>query len=493
MEIFGVQSGMYTVTVSANKSYHYVGFDSFMIEVGEFGATLSKENGSADLVSFGADYRLVVRYVNMTGYGLTGATVAIVDMAPSDWVPVGPLFDEDNGYYSILLSPSGAGTFTVVVKANFTNHETQYATFSLTVAAVPSILIPSASGGTISLNQSYTLQLSFEDESGIGLEGANITVLSPPASLLFYDTVSLGGGLYNVTIEPLVDETTTFEMLFRATRENYQSSTTAFSLLVRTIPTSLDILEGGSSEFILFTEQYTLTLVYVRTDTSENVSSAHLDVFVIPSEGLSWVVREIGATYEVTLTAETVGKWQVFLTANKTRYVTAATQFELEVGVMDSSINQLTLIEALVYDRAYNFTFTYLMLNGTGITDAEVSSLELGEEWFNVTQGSPGQYMVTLIPQGIGSFEVTFDFNKDGFGAKSSIFSFSVVKVTIEVADIQGLSGLEDQLTIISLSVIESDTSQPVAGALVIVQVVVNLVSTQNVQLEDIGLGELRT
>jgi hypothetical protein len=108
LEIFNFQSGMYTVTVSANKSYHYVGFDSFMIEV----------------------------YANITGYGLTGATVEIVDMTPSDWVPVGPLVDEGNGYYSILLSPPGTGTFTVVVKANFTNHETQYATFSLTVAAV---------------------------------------------------------------------------------------------------------------------------------------------------------------------------------------------------------------------------------------------------------------------------------------------------------------------------------------------------------------------
>jgi hypothetical protein len=61
-----------------------------------------------------------------------------------------------------------------------------------------------------------------------------------------------------------------FEMLFRATKENYQSSTTAFSLLVRTIPTSLDILEGGSSESILFTEQHILTLAYVRTDTGEH-------------------------------------------------------------------------------------------------------------------------------------------------------------------------------------------------------------------------------
>jgi hypothetical protein len=360
LEIFCFQSGTYTVTVLANKSYHYAGSDSFMIEVGEFGAILSKENGSVDLVTFGSDYRLVVRYTNTTGYGLTGAMVEVVDIAPSTGISVGLPNDEGGGYYSILLSPSNAGTFTIVLKANFTNHETQYATFSLTVAAVPSVLVPSASGGTISLDQSYTLQLSFEDEFGFELEGANVTVLSPPAGLLFYDAVDLGGGLYNVTIEPLVDETMTFEILFRATLENYQSSTTAFSLLVRTIPTSLDILEGGSSESILFTEQHTLTLVFVRTDTSENVSSAHLDVFVIPSEGLNWTVRKIGDIYEVTLTAETVGKWQVFLTANKTRYLTAATQFELEVGVMESSINQLTLVEALVYDRAYNFTFTYL-------------------------------------------------------------------------------------------------------------------------------------
>ena len=281
----------------------------------------------------------------------------------------------------------------------------------------------------------------------------------------------------------------TFEILFRATLENYQSSTTAFSLLVRTIPTSLDILEGGSSESILFTEQHTLTLVFVRTDTSENVSSAHLDVFVIPSEGLNWTVRKIGDIYEVTLTAETVGKWQVFLTANKTRYLTAATQFELEVGVMESSINQLTLVEALVYDQAYNFTFTYLMLNGTGITDAEVVPSGFGSEWFSVDQGNPGQYVVTLIPQGIGTFEVTFSFIKDGFVAKSSAFSFSVVEVTVEVVGIQGLSGAEDQLTTISLSIVESDTEQPVTGATVVVQVIVDLVRAQSVQLTEVEEG----
>jgi hypothetical protein len=190
------------------------------------------------------------------------------------------------------------------------------------------------------------------------------------------------------------------------------------------------------------------------------------------------------------LTAETVGKWQVFLTANRTRYVTAATQFELEVGVMDSSINQLTLIEALVYDQAYDFTFTYLMLNGTGITNAEVERSGFGRDWFNITQGSPGQYVVSLVPQGIGSYEVTFCFRKDGFGSKSSVFSFSVVEVTIEIVGIQGLSGAEDQLTTISLSIVESDTEQPVTGATVVVQIVVNLVSTQSVQLADVGEGQ---
>ena len=176
VEIFSFQSGVYTVAVSANKSYHYVGFDSFMIEVGGFGATLSKENGSADLVSFGADYRFVVRYANMTGDGLTGATVEIVDMAPSDWIPVGPLVDEGNGYYSILLSPPGTGTFTVVVKANFTNHETQYATFSLTVAAV-TIKVVDIQGLSGTEDQLTTITLSVvESNTGQPVTGARVVV-----------------------------------------------------------------------------------------------------------------------------------------------------------------------------------------------------------------------------------------------------------------------------------------------------------------------------
>jgi hypothetical protein len=170
-----------------------------MIEVGEFGATLSKKNGSADLVSFGADYRFVVRYANISGYGLTGATVEIVDMAPSDWVPVGPLVDEGNGYYSILLSPPGTGTFTVVVKANFTNHETQYATFSLTVAAV-TIKVAGIQGLSGAEDQLTTISLSIvESDTGQPVTGATVVIqvvvnLVPTQSVQLAD---VGEGQYS--------------------------------------------------------------------------------------------------------------------------------------------------------------------------------------------------------------------------------------------------------------------------------------------------------
>ncbi|MGY5861745.1 MAG: hypothetical protein RTU09_05180 [Candidatus Thorarchaeota archaeon] len=485
-----VGGGVHLVIVNASRPYFDNVSCDFIIEstlLTQF--SLFFESGAPIEIGLNETHSYEFRYELLDGTGIDDALVD-VSFSPTVGLNVSSPTNTAPGNYSLEIYGVQSGIYTVIVSANKSYHETQYATFSLTVAAVPTVLIPSASGGVISLDQIYTLQLSFEDEFGTGLPKANITVLSPPAGLLFYDAIDLGGGLYNVTIEPLVDEATTFEILFRATLENYQSSTTAFSLMVRTIPTSLVILEGGSSESILFTEHYTLTLVFVRTDTNENVSSAHLDVFVIPSEGLNWTIRKTGVIYEVTFIAETVGKWQVFLTANKTQYMSTATQFELEVGVMDSSVNQITLVEALVYDRAYDFTFTYLMLNGTGITDAEVAPSGVGREWFSVSQGSLGQYVVTLIPQGIGSFEVTFSFSKDGFAAKSSAFSFNVVEVTIEVANIQGLSGAEDQLTIISLGIIESDTEQPVTGATVVVQVVVNLVPAPGVQLEEVGEGQ---
>ena len=131
-------------------------------------------NGTADLVPFGGTYHLVLQYTNSTGSGLAGATVEAVDVSPASGLVPGAASYDGNGYYSFDLTPTIASTYTIVIKANLTNHVTRYYTFNLLVTQIPTVLIPDSSGATIAVDQNYTVQLTYEDAFTNGIAGADM-------------------------------------------------------------------------------------------------------------------------------------------------------------------------------------------------------------------------------------------------------------------------------------------------------------------------------
>ena len=181
IQITGVLSGDYVVTIEATKAYHTLQSDSFELTVGETGTILDSLNGTADLVPFGQSYRLVLQYTNSTGSGLDGATVEIIDITPVSGLNPVTSVPEGNGYYSFDLAPTVANAYTIFIKANLTNHVSRYFTFNLLVTETPTVLVPDSSGATIAVDQNYTIQLTYEDDLFNGIENANITIPNLPA------------------------------------------------------------------------------------------------------------------------------------------------------------------------------------------------------------------------------------------------------------------------------------------------------------------------
>ncbi|MHA2191657.1 MAG: hypothetical protein ACXAAP_15665, partial [Candidatus Thorarchaeota archaeon] len=114
-------SGTYLITIGASKQYYQSSSSSFFLVVGDISTTLVVLNGTAGIVSFGSDYRLVVHYTNGSGYGLTSADVDVVSSTPA--VGLGPVTvtPDGLGYFSMVLSPQIASTYTILIRANLTN------------------------------------------------------------------------------------------------------------------------------------------------------------------------------------------------------------------------------------------------------------------------------------------------------------------------------------------------------------------------------------
>ncbi len=465
VDVTALAAGTYQIAFRASLANHLNSIVGFTLVVNGYGSELICLNGTADFALYGDTYKLVLRYSNTTGFGLTGAFVGVVNVIPSAGLGYAPSTDESSGYYSIILDSTSAGIFTILVRANLTDYAIQFVTFSLTVRETPTVLTLDHYDAEIAGDQTHTVLLFFEDEDSIPLEGATIDVLNPPASLTIHPFVEIGVGYYNVTIEP--SEIGTFLIAFRASLVNHQSSTVGFTLIVVPAPTTLILLDGLTSDTSQYSERYVLSMIYFRTDTAENITGAQFTVTHTPDEGLSWSVSRTGDIYSLTILADTIGTWNLFITANKTAHASAFVEFTLRVVPIASSINEFTLLEALVFYRSYELDFDYLMSNGTGIGSANVTASGSGAAWIVLVEVSPGLYRATLTPGDVGEYEVVLTFTRDGFQTRTSSFAFTVIPVVIQVVDVQGLGGIEGQMTTISLRLTRADTGNPVSGVAV--------------------------
>ncbi|MFW9799739.1 MAG: hypothetical protein ACFFD9_04845 [Candidatus Thorarchaeota archaeon] len=315
INITSSMSGTYMVTLTGSKQYHHNGSDTFTLIVGEIGTALTFANGTADFARLGSTYRLVVRYANSTNQGLIGADVSVVDVTPSAGLSFGNATYVLDGYYSILLDLSSAKTFTLVVKANLTNHETHFSTFTVTVSEIPTVLVLDASTATISADQAHTIQFSLEDDLSNGLQGAQIFALSPPEGLSIHSFLDLTGGLYNITVE--APDTGTYQIAFRAYLKNYQNSTVGFTLIVKYVTMQIIDVQGLTATEGLPT---TLSLRVIDSDTGTAVSGATVEFQIVTDLGpglLEEMVETSPGVYTASITmpsAEGTSSLRVYVT-----------------------------------------------------------------------------------------------------------------------------------------------------------------------------------
>ena len=355
-------SGSYLITITAAKQYHQGNAESFLLVVREISTTFSSLNGTGALVRFGHDYRLFVSYKNGTGYGLSDANVSIVDK--DEGISCGTTQMVTPGVYSILLTPLFSDSFSITVQASLLNYRTQIVFFTLTVTAIPTTLVTLNLSTSIAVDQSCTVYLLYQDEDTNVLENSTLGILNPPSGIDYSPFEELGNGIYRVTLTPLT--IATFDIVFSAQKDGYQTDYAGFTLTSTIIPTELRTAGDLPRDTIMYSNQYELLVYYVRTDLNQNISSAGIEIKASPSTGLINSSKYFQGGYHIILNATRIGSWTLTITANKTNYAISSTQFILVVNPLPISAQYIPPVSPIVEGQPFNIKVN-LTIHGTNI------------------------------------------------------------------------------------------------------------------------------
>ncbi|MFW9832782.1 MAG: hypothetical protein ACFFEK_02210, partial [Candidatus Thorarchaeota archaeon] len=435
IEFSSTSSGTFLVTVAASKQYHQSDSKTFFLVVREISTNMTSLNSTSALVGFGKDYRLVVSYTNSSGFGLDGANVSVANVVPTTGLTWDTTVPEGNGVYSILLTPTTANTFNILIGASYSNHQTQFLLFTLTTTAIATTLSLLNASTSIALDQNYTLYMIYQDEDSNALENATITTQGT-IGVNLSEFEEVGGGVYKVTLYP--QEVGIFDLIFRASKPGYQNDSVSFTLGASRIPTNLRIASGLSSDSMIFSDEYQMVLYYWRTDTLVNVTSAEIDVQGVPNTGFTWSVESASGGYAITINPLYTGTWRFTLTAQLEGYAPSSLDYILTVNAIEVHIE---ILSSLVVTEGQPFNITARLteaISGNPITGALVSfrlspvgTSGAGEFVQMEETGAPGVYRaIHRIPLFLATSQYTLEIkvNKDNYFVPGEFFVQSFLK-----------------------------------------------------------------
>ena len=340
IEFSSIASGTYLITIAAYKQYYQRSSGAFFLIVGAISTNLVSLNGTGDTISFGKNYDLFVSYTNETGFGLDNASVIVDSVSPQTGLSWGNTTSHGEGVYSIALTPTDDNLFTILLKANLSNHETRFIQFALNVNPIATTLSVLNSSETISLDQSFTVILRFQDEDSNMLENSTLTIQNPPSGINTTEFDDLGNGLYGITLSPL--EVGTFDFVFKASKDGYQSDSDIFTLSAVRVQTTLRVGIAPSSDSLVYGSVYEVVVFYERGDIGQNVSGAAISVQT-PTDSLSVLkIEGLVSGYRITFTPLKTGNWTAEISASRDDYEESFASFHFKVVPISISVQFLT-------------------------------------------------------------------------------------------------------------------------------------------------------
>ncbi|MFW9844403.1 MAG: hypothetical protein ACFFEV_07495, partial [Candidatus Thorarchaeota archaeon] len=416
LDVISNISTSYEITITLSKPYYYNGSDSFTLSINEISTELILVNGTTDVVQYGEVYRLVVEYRNSTSYGLVGANLQVVTITPSTGLANGSFTHITGGFYEITFTPSSTGTYAIVLSAELFNHETQYATFTLTGVVIPTVLTAIPSSISVTVNETFILQLNFEDEASNPINTGTIELIDSPGGIFVSSATWIGGGLYNITVRS--SEIDIYNLLFRASAPNYQSSIVGFTVAVTALPTTLEITNAGSIVENGLNEIFTVQLSFELLNGTGVPGALPTFIFSGPSEGLLWsnFVDNNNGLYSIDIVCNVSATYGITITMSKTYYYNTSDSFTLIIGATGSSLDLLNgTADVVLFSESYRLVVEYSNSTGSGLPGADLLVVTMTPETGLAHTGFShiidGFYEITFTPNAAGTFSVVFSAN----------------------------------------------------------------------------------
>ncbi len=387
----------------------------------------------------------------------SGSTVHFVSNPAQKWW-------EANLDTSVL----GPGDSLVIANASRQYYDDVSCSFTVRLVFTDNILTMYEKAAEVGLGEIYIAEFKFEDRYGSAIESANVSVAySGPADGLTQGNVTnLGFGNYSVELTSRYSGT--YTVTASASTDHHQVAADTLLLSVGSLTSHLVML-NGSAAIMEYGNTFRLVVRYTNW-TGDGLSGADVGVIsYTPGTGLDVTSSQYegDGNYSLVLTPQMAGTFTVLIRANVTNYDTQLSSFTLHVTEIGTTLDTISLVEALYYGRSYSFTFGYrLSSNGTGVQNAQPTATGTGSEWINFIDLGNGLYNITVTPEGIGSYETYITMRKDGYQTRTTTFAFQTTKVPVQVEMLQPV-WLQFVPLELSVSLVEEDTGDPVSNAIV--------------------------
>ncbi|MHA2243021.1 MAG: hypothetical protein ACXACE_15575, partial [Candidatus Thorarchaeota archaeon] len=456
-----IGAGEFVVRVNATGQYFDDTYCTFIVRAIHTDNDVQLRETAAEIGLY-EHYNAFFEYKDGLGVGIDDANFSISFTGPINGISWGTNVSYGSGNYSVDFYALASGTYSITISASKEFYEASDDTLFLLVGEIDTDLsVSNGSSAIIQFGQAYKLFVEYENSSGHGLEGANISIASvfPEDGLSIGNTTDEDDGLYSLILRPI--ETGTYTIVIEANLTNHRTQFQSFTLTASPIGSILTLL--ASSEIIDLDETVYLYMTF-KNETGHGIVGATISI-VDPPDGLSFSnVSDMGnGNYSIVITPLDIGLYQLLIRASMTNHIDDSAAFNINVNTIETSLSILDPFECWIGIEK-SITITYATLrNSTGITDAIIFIQGEVTDWVSIVPLGNGSYSAIIDSDAFGGYTIYLTFRRDGYESHSTELSFTVVRIPLQI-QASPITWTQGSHLTFSVTVLDEAEGTPVSG-----------------------------
>ncbi|MFW9769441.1 MAG: hypothetical protein ACFFEM_11525, partial [Candidatus Thorarchaeota archaeon] len=341
----------------------------------------------------------------------------------------------------VNASLTGTGIYTMTVNATLAYHSMSSYTITIEITTVTIMTILGEQIIELEPDELYAVKLRFMFLDGLGIEDADVSVLSysgPENGLSYGSGLSVIGQPGNYSIEFSGNISGTYFVTLTASKNGVSTAATSFYVVIGAVSADVDISGPSPPDVFYFNQTYTVTLFYHTNDIPGGIDGAVLDVTYNPVSVVEWVETTDGY-YNVSIRVPEIGSYSVYLRFSKFGYDFAEISFTFDVIEVPTVITYFGQRTTYYESRTYEFALYYNSTLENGVVDADIVPIGPIRDFFETTVLGDGWYNFSLTPT-LGNWNVTIWLTKTGYAEQVLRFEMDVDMIPILLSSMHPLN-----------------------------------------------------